>query len=162
MSTAVSAAVVSTASQDVDQLVTVLREQVLALCAQSSRPPSIVRMSARDVAVEVEWTHVVSPAEPAAVVPVVTEEGVAADATRTFPLCAGTVGTFYSAPEPGAKAFVTEGDTVVAGQQVGIIEAMKLMIPVESDLPGRVVEVLVDNGTSVEHSQPLMLLEPVS
>ncbi len=71
-------------------------------------------------------------------------------------LRAGTVGVFYRAPEPGAKPFVAEGDSIVRGQQVAIIEAMKLMIPVEADVSGRVVELFVTDGTSVEHGEPLM------
>jgi acetyl-CoA carboxylase biotin carboxyl carrier protein len=76
----------------------------------------------------------------------------------TFPLCAGTVGTFYRAPEPGAAPFVAEGDTVRAGQQVAIIEAMKLMIPVEAEQAGVVVEFLVADRAPVEYGQPLIRL----
>jgi acetyl-CoA carboxylase biotin carboxyl carrier protein len=80
----------------------------------------------------------------------------------TFPLCAGTVGTFYRAPEPGAAPFVAEGDTVRPGQQVAIIEAMKLMIPVEAERAGEVVEFLVADRAPVEYGQPLMLLREAS
>ena len=76
----------------------------------------------------------------------------------TFPLCAGTVGTFYRAPEPGAAPFVAEGDRVESGQQVAVIEAMKLMIPVEADRAGVVVEFLVADRAPVEYGQPLMLV----
>lgn len=169
MSTAVNGSVAPPASQDVDQVVTVLREQVLALCAQSVRPPSIVRVSAGDVMVEVEWPAAAAtvPAAPAVVttapakaeVPAVASPPAGAPGTTA--LCAATVGTFYRAPEPGAKPFVSEGDTVRAGQQVGIIEAMKLMIPVEADRAGKVVELCVEDGNPVEHGQPLMTLEPL-
>jgi acetyl-CoA carboxylase biotin carboxyl carrier protein len=67
---------------------------------------------------------------------------------------------FYRSPEPGAPPFVAEGDLVRPGQQVGIVEAMKLMIPVESDRAGRVLEVLLADGSAVEHGQPLLLLGP--
>lgn len=70
------------------------------------------------------------------------------------------VGTFYHAPQPGAAPFVEPGDTVAAGDQVGLVEAMKLMTPVETDTPGRVVRVLVADGTAVEFGQPLLALEP--
>ncbi|WP_052914431.1 acetyl-CoA carboxylase biotin carboxyl carrier protein [Protofrankia coriariae] len=66
------------------------------------------------------------------------------------------MGVFYRAPEPGAKPFVAEGDLITRGQQVAIIEAMKLMIPVEADASGRVLEILVADGTPVEHGQPLL------
>jgi acetyl-CoA carboxylase biotin carboxyl carrier protein len=69
-----------------------------------------------------------------------------------------TVGVFYRAAEPGAAPFVAEGDTVAVGQQVGLVEAMKLMIPLESDRAGRVEEFLVADGESVEHGQPVLRL----
>lgn len=168
MSTAVNGSAASAAAQDVNHVVAVLREQVLALCAQLARPPIIVRVSAGDVMVEVEWPSAIAaaPSGVATTVPATAEvpavETEPAGAPGTVPLRAATVGTFYRAPEPGAKPFVSEGDTVRAGQQVGIIEAMKLMIPVEADRAGRVVELCVDDCTSVEHGQALMTLEPLS
>jgi acetyl-CoA carboxylase biotin carboxyl carrier protein len=155
--------VLPVAAQDVDQVVTVLREQVLALCAQASRAPSMVRVSMRDVVVEVEWTgNVEQVAEVPVVAKPVEAAAAPADPGTTFPLCSGTVGVFYRAPEPGAKPFVAEGDTIRPGQQVAILEAMKLMIPVEAERAGRVVEFLVEDGTAVEHGQPLLLLEPAA
>jgi acetyl-CoA carboxylase biotin carboxyl carrier protein len=74
-------------------------------------------------------------------------------------LSAPAVGVFYRAPEPGAEPFVAEGDTVSAGQQVAIVEAMKLMIPVEADQPGRIAKVLKDNGEPVEYGERLFLLD---
>lgn len=65
------------------------------------------------------------------------------------------VGTFYSAPSPGAAAFVTRGGKVDTGQVLCIIEAMKLMNEIESDVAGEVVEVFVENGSPVEYGQPL-------
>jgi acetyl-CoA carboxylase biotin carboxyl carrier protein len=69
------------------------------------------------------------------------------------------VGTFYSAPEPGAEPFVTVGDEVRAGQQIAILEVMKLMTPVGADRAGRVAEVLVPDGTSVEYGTGLIALD---
>src|SRR5262249_6626691 len=66
------------------------------------------------------------------------------------------VGTFYHAAEPGAQPFVAVGDLVQPGQQVGILESMKLMNPIEADCAGKVAEVLVPNGASVEYDQPLL------
>jgi acetyl-CoA carboxylase biotin carboxyl carrier protein len=68
------------------------------------------------------------------------------------------VGTFYHAPAPGEPPFVAEGDLVEAGQQIGVLEAMKLMNPVEADRRGRVAKILVPDHTSVEYDQLLMLL----
>jgi len=76
-------------------------------------------------------------------------------------VCAPSVGTFYRSPEPGAAPFTAEGATVTAGQQVAIVEAMKLMLPVEADRPGRVVEVLIEDGQAVEYGERLLALTPV-
>jgi acetyl-CoA carboxylase biotin carboxyl carrier protein len=76
-------------------------------------------------------------------------------------VCAPSVGTFYRAPEPGGAPFVTEGGTVKDGQQVAIVEAMKLMLPVEADRAGRVVEVLVEDGQGVEYGDRLLALAPL-
>lgn len=65
------------------------------------------------------------------------------------------VGIFYTAASPEAEPFVNIGDTVSKGQVVGIVEAMKLMNEIESEVDGRIAEVLVKNGEPVEYGQPL-------
>ncbi len=72
------------------------------------------------------------------------------------------VGTFYEAPSPGAPPFVKAGDAVEAGQVLCIIEAMKLMNEIESDVAGEIVKKLVTNGQPVEYGQPLFLIRPRS
>lgn len=72
------------------------------------------------------------------------------------------VGTFYRAPAPGAKPYVEVGDTVEAGDVVCIIEAMKLMNEIKAEVPGKIIEILQENGQPVEFGQPLFLLEPTS
>ena len=69
------------------------------------------------------------------------------------------VGTFYRAPGPDADPYVKVGDTVSAGTVLCIIEAMKLMNEIESDISGKIVKILVENGKPVEYNQPLMLIE---
>jgi acetyl-CoA carboxylase biotin carboxyl carrier protein len=71
------------------------------------------------------------------------------------------VGTFYRAPAPDADVYVEVGQVVQPKTVLCIIEAMKLMNEIESDIAGRVVKVLVDNGKPVEYNQPLFLIEPV-
>jgi acetyl-CoA carboxylase biotin carboxyl carrier protein len=70
------------------------------------------------------------------------------------------VGTFYRAPAPGEDPYVEVGDTVVAGQVVCIVEAMKLMNEIVADVSGEVVEVLAENARGVEYDQPLLYLRP--
>ncbi len=65
------------------------------------------------------------------------------------------VGTFYGSPSPGADQFVTVGAKVDAGQVLCIIEAMKLMNEIESDVAGEVVEIYAENGKPVEYGEPL-------
>jgi acetyl-CoA carboxylase biotin carboxyl carrier protein len=69
------------------------------------------------------------------------------------------VGTFYRAPSPGAPAFVEVGQSVSKGQTLCIIEAMKLLNEIESDVSGTVKAILVENGQPVEYGQPLFLIE---
>jgi acetyl-CoA carboxylase biotin carboxyl carrier protein len=77
------------------------------------------------------------------------------DSAVTAPM----VGTFYSAPAPGAKPFVEIGSEVKAGDVLCIIEAMKMMNQIESDKAGRVVSVLAKNGDPVEFGQTLFIIE---
>lgn len=69
------------------------------------------------------------------------------------------VGTFYAAPAEDAVAFVTVGDQVKKGQILAIVEAMKLMNDIESEFDGRIAEIYVENGQSVEYGQPLFRIE---
>jgi biotin carboxyl carrier protein len=69
------------------------------------------------------------------------------------------VGTFYRAPSPGAPPFVEVGDIVSPGQVLCIIEALKVMNEIESDVRGKVVKILVENGETVEYNQPLFLID---
>ncbi len=70
------------------------------------------------------------------------------------------VGTFYRSPSPESDAFINVNDQVDSGQVLCIIEAMKLMNEIESDLSGTIVEILVENGQPVEYDQVLFLLKP--
>lgn len=69
------------------------------------------------------------------------------------------VGTFYRTPAPDAEPFVEEGDVVREGDVICIIEAMKLMNEIKSEVNGTVVKVLAENGQAVEFNQPLFIVE---
>jgi len=71
------------------------------------------------------------------------------------------VGTFYRSPSPDAPAFVEMGAVVRKGQVLCIVEAMKLMNEIEAEAPGKIAEVLAENGQTVEFGQPLFRVEPV-
>jgi acetyl-CoA carboxylase biotin carboxyl carrier protein len=69
-------------------------------------------------------------------------------------------GVWYSAPSPGARPYVAEGDEVHSGQVLGLIEAMKLFNEIKSDTSGTVTRILVETGTLVKRKQPLLEVDP--
>jgi acetyl-CoA carboxylase biotin carboxyl carrier protein len=136
----------------------VMKPEQDELLSDVDSQPRVLRIRAGEVHVELEWPTATATAQQPAPVPVPEKELTVSEpvsATGLFDLCAPTVGTFYIAPEPGAPPFVREGDSVRKGQQVGIVEAMKLMIPIEAERDGRVVGVLADNGRAVEYGDRL-------
>lgn len=103
--------------------------------------------------------HVQAAAPPAEQVQ--RDEGQADAADSTYvEVTSPMVGTFYRSPEPDADPFVQEQDRISTGQQLCIIEAMKLMNPIQSELNGRVMAILVEDAQPVEYGQPLFLIEP--
>ena len=96
-------------------------------------------------------------AAPAAAAP--AAEAPAAPVETGHVVKSPMVGTFYRASSPGAKAFADVGDAVKAGQAVCIIEAMKIMNEIESDVDGTITKILVENGQPVEYGQPLFIVE---
>lgn len=75
-------------------------------------------------------------------------------------IVAGLTGTFYRAPSPDAPPFVEIGDRVEEGETVGLLEAMKMLNPIEADRAGRVTEILADDGALVTRGAPLIRLAP--
>ncbi len=78
---------------------------------------------------------------------------------KATPITSPMVGTFYSSSSPDGEPYVKVGDFIKPGQVVCIIEAMKLMNEIEADLSGRVVEICVENGQTIEFGQVLMYVE---
>ncbi|MCS6990165.1 MAG: acetyl-CoA carboxylase biotin carboxyl carrier protein [Chloroherpetonaceae bacterium] len=94
------------------------------------------------------------PAEPSAPAPAPAEP-----AKKYKEIRSPMVGTFYRAPAPDANPYVQVGDTITKGKVLCIIEAMKLMNEIESDVDGKIVKILVENGKPVEFDQVLFLVE---
>jgi acetyl-CoA carboxylase biotin carboxyl carrier protein len=130
-----------------------VRRSAQQLLADVGHQPRLLRIRAGEVVVELEWNGDSPAGRPA---PPVTEP----ETDGLVAVCSPTVGTFYRAPEPGAAPFVAEGAPVRRGQQLGIVEAMKLMIPVEAEHDGTVVTVHVADGTAVEYGERLVTLDP--
>lgn len=146
--------------------------QLRELCAEAEAlarklPGGMSRLTVRagEFKVEVEWTvgPVVAPAHgaPAGVVAMAApaEAPAAEEEAAGHRITAPLVGTFYRSPEPGADPFVTEGGPIEVGQDVCIVEAMKIMNRVESDVTGIVREILVADGEIVEYGQALMIVD---
>ena len=137
------------------------------LLKKAGGPVKRVSVRAGDAHIEIEWDPTAAPAPltggmPAAGGMAASTDGAApVDMAGVTAVTAPLVGTFYGAPEPGAKPFVEVGDMVEPGQEVGIIEAMKIMNRIVSDVSGKVSEIVVNDGDMVEFGQKLMLVEPL-
>ena len=101
--------------------------------------------------------HAHASAAPA---PGVAPAAPAAASTNLIEIKSPMVGTFYRAPEPGAEPYVKPGSRVAAGQTLCIIEAMKIMNELESEVSGTVREILVEDAQPVEFGQVLFRVEP--
>lgn len=104
-----------------------------------------------------------APVAPMSVAPVATAEVTINTEKEEAPaghqIKAPMVGTFYASSSPTAKPFVSVGSKVKKGDVICIIEAMKLMNEVESDVDGEVVAILVDNESMVEFDQPMFIIK---
>ncbi|KIU28986.1 acetyl-CoA carboxylase [Sphingomonas melonis] len=98
-----------------------------------------------------------APAAPAAAAP--AEAGAMAPAVSANAVKSPMVGTAYLAAEPGAKPFISVGQSVSAGDTLLIVEAMKVMNPIVAATAGTVRQILIENGQPVEFDQPLVVVE---
>ncbi|OJU58623.1 MAG: acetyl-CoA carboxylase, biotin carboxyl carrier protein, partial [Acinetobacter sp. 39-4] len=94
-------------------------------------------------------------AAPVAAAPTASAPAPAAKTPRGAVETSPMVGVFYAAPSPGEAPFVNVGQTVSAGETLGIIEAMKIMNPIEATKSGVIEEILVKNGEVIQFGQPL-------
>jgi acetyl-CoA carboxylase biotin carboxyl carrier protein len=139
---------------------TELREHALRMAAELPGALRRVSVCSGDTTIEIEW----QPQQDHQAV-VVTTAATPVTAAEPVPFAdEGTVvrspmvGTFYRSSSPDAAPYVEVGDVVAAGQTVAIVEAMKLFNPIAVESAGVVVEVLVEDGQSVEFDQPLFRL----
>ena len=94
-------------------------------------------------------------------IPEAVEAAGSKEASRWLTVTSPMVGTFYRSSSPDVAAYVEEGDVVSRGQVLCIVEAMKLMNEIESEVEGRIVKVLVENEAVVEYGQPLFVIDPL-
>ena len=102
----------------------------------------------------------ITSAVPAAALPQGQPEIVEQKGEELYYIKSPIVGTFYKAPSPNTDAFVSVGDFVEKGSVVCIVEAMKLMNEIESDVAGEIISILVENGQPVEYGEKLFAIRP--
>ena len=126
--------------EDGEQAITLRKDVIVAPVAPVASAP-------------VQSAPAASPA-PATQAPAASEP-----AKKGTPITSPMVGTFYKSPSPDADAFVSVGQTIKTGDVVCIVEAMKMMNEIKSEISGKVVEICVEDGQPVEFGQVLMYVE---
>ncbi len=116
--------------------------------------------------------HAAAEAPPATSAPVTAPAASAADAAEEapsletnadaglVPVTSPMVGTYYAASSPDSAPYIAQGDHINKGQVVGIVEAMKLMNEIESEVAGTIVRIVAENGMPVEFGSPLFMVQP--
>ena len=149
-----------------DHRITVKKEPPTLIQAEASPKPIMIKSESAAPVQEVARLAPVSsePQEaqiaPAAVAPQLKVEEAPPATNGYAEITSPMVGTFYRSPSPDKPPFVDVGDRVKEGDTVCIIEAMKLMNDMPAEISGKIVRVLVENGTTVEYGQPLFLVDP--
>ena len=148
--------------EDIKQILTLIREHDLAEFELERDGLKLrIRKAGADMQIVAPVAPVATvPVTPAPPVPVATPTQVAAgpvdpDGVDLAVIKSPIVGTLYRAPEPGAAPFVEVGDVVRKGQVLCIIEAMKLMNEIESDVDGEITAIYVENGRPVQFGDRL-------
>jgi len=123
--------------------------------------PAVRQIAVPEIIVAGATPHAQSAAVPS---PVSTPAAPAAESPRSSEdlhlVKSPIVGTYYESPSPGSEPFVKIGGYVETGQTLCIVEAMKLMNEIESDMSGEVLRIFVENGQPVEYGQPLFGIRP--
>lgn len=148
-----------------DQRITVKKSTVgtavtqLIGSGESAPMPAAAHQAPRQAAQTMSFEPKTEPKAAATAAPAAPKEEVESS-SHHVPITSPMVGTFYRAPSPTAPPFVNIGDRVSVGQTVCIIEAMKLMNDMPTEVSGKIVKVMVESGTTVEYGQPLFLVDP--
>lgn len=111
------------------------------------------------VAPVMQAAPVAQMAAPSAVAPAAPAKAAASDAGLHV-VKSPFVGTFYASPSPGKPVYVKVGDKVKVGQPLCVLEAMKIMNEIDSDVNGEIVEICLENESLVEYAQPLFKIKP--
>ena len=144
----------------VKELADILDKSGLAELEYETDAVAIRLSRVTSAATVVEAAPAVSAPAAAAPSPVPAEPATAANpADHEGAVTSPMVGTVYTAPEPGAAEFVSEGDTVKAGQTLFIVEAMKVMNPITAPTAGKVTKIFVQNAQPVEFGEALAVVE---
>ena len=151
----------------VKKLIEMLEESQLNEIEIKEGEESVKLVKAISVPVQeqIVTSNVVAPAPlPTATKDTISEESVSGQPKDIEKISGKTVdspmvGTFYAAPNPGAKDFVSVGDKISEGDVLCIIEAMKMMNEVKADSSGTIKQVLIENAEPVEFGQPLFVIE---
>jgi acetyl-CoA carboxylase biotin carboxyl carrier protein len=120
----------------------------------------IRRASNHAASAAIAQAAIASAVPPAAALPQAQTETAEQKGEELYYIKSPIVGTFYQAPSPNTAAFVSVGDFVEKGSVVCIVEAMKLMNEIESDVAGEIISILIENGQPVEYGEKLFAIRP--
>ena len=136
--------------------------RLVELLARSGVGEIRVRQGELEITVKAKAEVAAAPVQVNAVPQneVVVEAPLGSDLNGLHAVRSPVVGTFYRAPAPEEEPYVEVGDRISEGQTLCIVEAMKLMNEIPSDVTGEVVEVLAENAGGVEYDQPLFYIKP--
>ena len=144
----------------IEKLVKMVSDSDLTeLTLEDNEQAIVIRKEKEVVQAQVMPQVMTAAAAAPAPAPAAPAEEKKEEAPKGKPITSPMVGTFYMAASPGAQPFVEVGQTVSAGQVVCIIEAMKLMNEIESEVSGKVTQICVKDGEAVEYGQVLMYVE---
>lgn len=142
----------------IEKLVTLLNTTDLTELTLEDGEQAIVLRKEKEI-ITTGIMQAAAPMAAPAAAPKVEAAAPVVEAKKGKPVTSPMVGTFYKSPSPDAKPFVELGSTIAQGQTVCIIEAMKLLNEIESDVAGKVIEICVKDGEPVEFGQVIMYVE---